>query len=53
MMSPSRVFEKHMYNRLRRHLNDYNVLVEEQFEFKKNLTTKKANYEYLIRCKSF
>jgi hypothetical protein len=45
LTSFSKVFEKIMYNRLFRHLNDNNILVEEQFGFRKNLTTKKANYE--------
>ena len=34
-----------MYNKTLGHLNDSNILVEEQFGFKKNLTTEKATYE--------
>jgi len=40
--SLSKVFGKVMYNIILRHLND-NILVEEQFGFKKNMTTKKSN----------
>jgi len=45
MTSPSKVFEKAMYNKILRHLNDSNILVKEQFEFRKNLTTEKATHE--------
>ena len=34
-----------MYNRLFRHLNVKNILVDKQFGFRKNLTTKKATCE--------
>jgi hypothetical protein len=34
-----------MYNRLLEHLNNNNILVKEQFGFRKNLTTEKATYE--------
>jgi len=49
MTSYSRVFEKLMYsyNRLRGHLNDYNLLVDEKIGFRKNLTTEKANCKLL------
>jgi hypothetical protein len=36
-----------MYNRLFEHLNDNNILVEEEIEFRKNLTTEKAIYELI------
>jgi hypothetical protein len=45
MNSSSKVFEKAIYKKLLGHLNDSNILVEEQFGFRKNLTTKKATYE--------
>jgi len=45
-MPLSKVFEKVMYNIILRHLND-NILVEEQFGFRKNITTKKATYELI------
>jgi len=35
MTSYSRVFEKLAYNRLCGQLNDYNLLVDEQFGFRK------------------
>jgi len=35
-----------MYNIILRQLND-NILVEEQFGFRKNMTTKKATYELI------
>ena len=35
-----------MYNRLLRHLND-KILVEEQFRFRRNITTEKATYELI------
>jgi hypothetical protein len=41
----SKVLEKVMYNRILRHLNNINVLAEEQFGFRKNLATEKATYE--------
>ena len=47
MTSFSKVFEKAMYNRLLGHLNDNNILAEEQFGFIKNLTTEKATYELI------
>jgi hypothetical protein len=34
-----------MYNRILRHLNNNKILAEEQFGFRKNLTTEKATYE--------
>ena len=45
MISSSKVFEKAMYNRLLGYLHDSNILVEEQFGFRKDLTTEKATYE--------
>lgn len=45
MKSSLKVFEKAMYNKLLGHLNDSNILVEEQFGFRKNLATEKATYE--------
>jgi hypothetical protein len=42
-----------MYNRLRGHLNDYKLLVDEQIGFRKNLTTEKANYELLNEMYEF
>ena len=36
-----------MYNRLLRHVNDTNMLVEKQFGFRNNLTTEKANYSLI------
>jgi hypothetical protein len=48
--SLSRVFEKVMYNITLRHLND-NILVEEQFGFRKNITTKTATYELINEMK--
>ena len=46
MNSVSKVFEKAMYNKLLGHLNESNILIEEQFGFRKNLTTEKATYEF-------
>ena len=34
-----------MYNQLLGHLNDSNILADEQFWFRKNLTTEEASYE--------
>jgi hypothetical protein len=34
-----------MYNKRLEHLNNNNILVKEQFGFRKNLTTEKANFE--------
>ncbi|PNF17558.1 hypothetical protein B7P43_G15556, partial [Cryptotermes secundus] len=45
LTSFSKVFEKVMYNRLLEHLNSNNILVKEQFGFRKDLTTEKATYE--------
>ena len=45
MTSSSKVFEKAMYNTILGHLNDSNILVEDQFGFRKNLTTEIATYE--------
>jgi hypothetical protein len=36
-----------MYNRLLGHLNNNNLLVQEQFGFTKNLTTGNATYELI------
>ena len=47
MTSFSRVFEKLRYNRQHGHLNDYNLSVDKQIGFRKNVTTKIANYELL------
>jgi hypothetical protein len=41
LTSFSKVFEK------LEHLNSNNILVKEQFGFRKNLTTEKANYELI------
>ena len=41
-----------MYNRLLRHLNNYNILVEKQFGFTKSLTTEKATYEVIYEILS-
>jgi hypothetical protein len=43
----SKVFEKVVYNRLFEHLNCNNVLVKEQFGFRKNPTTEKVTYELI------
>jgi Reverse transcriptase (RNA-dependent DNA polymerase). len=43
----SKVIKKVMYNILCGHLYSNNILVEEQFGFKKNLTTEKATYELI------
>jgi hypothetical protein len=45
LTSFSNVLEKVMYNRILRHLNNNKILAEEQFGFRKNLTTEKATYE--------
>jgi sarcosine oxidase/L-pipecolate oxidase len=45
LTSFSKVFEKVIYNRLLEHLNSNNILIKEQFGFRKNLTIEKANYE--------
>jgi len=45
MTSSCKVFEKAMYNKILGHLNNSNILVEEQFGFRKNLTTEKATYK--------
>jgi len=36
-----------MYNRPVEHLCHYSILVDEQFGFRKNLTTKKATYDLI------
>jgi fructose-1,6-bisphosphatase/inositol monophosphatase family enzyme len=43
LTSFSKVLEKVMYNRILRHLNNNNILPEEQFGFRKNLTTGKQH----------
>jgi hypothetical protein len=46
MTSFSKVYEKVMCNKLLEHLND-NTVAEEQFGFRKNLTTEKATHELI------
>jgi hypothetical protein len=41
MNSSSKAFENGMCNKLLGHLNGSNILVKEQFGFRKNLTTEK------------
>jgi hypothetical protein len=41
----SKILEKVIYNRLLEHLINNNILVKEQFWFRKNLKTEKATYE--------
>jgi hypothetical protein len=36
-----------MYKRLLGHLNNNNILFQEKFGFRQNLTTKKATYELM------
>jgi hypothetical protein len=36
-----------MYNKLLGHLNNNNILLEEKFGFRQNLTTKKATYKLM------
>jgi hypothetical protein len=38
-----------MYTRLLRHLHYNNILFEEKFEFRKNLTTKQQTMNYLMK----
>jgi hypothetical protein len=47
LTSFSKVFEKVIFNRLLEHLNCNNILVKEQFGFRKDLTTEKATYELI------
>jgi hypothetical protein len=44
LTSFSKILEKCMHNRLLEHLNN-DILVKEQFGFRKNLTIEKATYE--------
>jgi len=41
-----------MYNRLLRHVNDTNILVEKQFGSRNNPTTEKANYSLINKIAS-
>lgn len=36
-----------MYNRVLRHLNNNNILVEDHCRFRRNLTPEEANYEWI------
>jgi hypothetical protein len=47
LTSFSKVLGKVMYNRVLRHLNNNNILVEEHCRFRKNLTTEEATYELI------
>jgi hypothetical protein len=47
LTSFSKIFVKVIYSRLLEHLNSNNILVKEQFGFRKGLTTEKATYEVI------
>jgi len=45
LSSFSKILEKVMFNQLQNHLNNYKILVEEQFGFRSNFTTNNAIYK--------
>jgi hypothetical protein len=45
LISFSRILENVMYKRLLEYVINNNILAKEQFGFRKNLATEKANYE--------
>jgi fructose-1,6-bisphosphatase/inositol monophosphatase family enzyme len=47
LTSFSKVFEKVIYERLLKHINNNNILVEEQYGFRSKSSTEKASF-YLI-----
>jgi hypothetical protein len=47
LTSFSKIFEKVIFNRLHNHVNDTNILAQEQFGFRNNSSTETASY-YLI-----
>jgi hypothetical protein len=49
LSSFSKIIEKIIYRRLYEHLNTNNILVDEQFGFRENLSTETAIFTFLIR----
>jgi hypothetical protein len=43
----SKILERVIYKRLLSHLNKFNILVNQQFGFRENLSTKLATYNLL------
>ena len=44
----SKIFEKAMHSRLNQHLQTNNILVTEQYGFRKGLSTEQATYSQII-----
>jgi hypothetical protein len=47
LLHSQKVFKKIIYNRLYQHLSSNNILVSQQFGFRKNLSTTMATYNLL------
>jgi hypothetical protein len=47
LTSFSKVFEKIMYDRLLKHIETNNILVDGQFSFRTSLSTEKASYKLI------
>jgi hypothetical protein len=43
----SKIFEKVIFNRLRDHINNHNILAHEQYGFRNNLSTEAASFNLL------
>jgi hypothetical protein len=47
LTSFSKIFEKVIFNRLRDHVNNFNILAQEQYGFRNNLSTEAASFHLL------
>ena len=47
LTSFSKIFEKVIFNRLRDHVNNYNILAQEQYGFRNNLSTEATSFNLL------
>jgi hypothetical protein len=47
LTSFSKIFEKVIFNRLRNHVNNNNILAHEQYGFRNNLSTEEASYNLI------
>jgi len=47
LTSFSKIFEKVIFNRLRNHVNNNNILVHEEFGFRNNSSTEAASYNLI------